>query len=36
MRLAQHTDYALRMLIHAALRDPELITVPEIAAHPKQ
>jgi Rrf2 family transcriptional regulator, nitric oxide-sensitive transcriptional repressor len=31
MRLAQHTDYALRMLIHAALRDPELTTVPEIA-----
>ncbi|HKD10183.1 MAG TPA: Rrf2 family transcriptional regulator [Bryobacteraceae bacterium] len=31
MRLAQHTDYALRMLIHAALREPELTTVPEIA-----
>lgn len=31
MRLAQHTDYALRMLIHAALRDPELVTVPEVA-----
>jgi Rrf2 family nitric oxide-sensitive transcriptional repressor len=31
MRLAQHTDYALRMLIHAALREPELSTVPEIA-----
>ena len=31
MRLAQHTDYALRMLIHAALREPELTTVPDIA-----
>ncbi|MBV9505153.1 MAG: Rrf2 family transcriptional regulator [Acidobacteriia bacterium] len=27
MRLTQHTDYALRMLIHAALRAPELTTV---------
>jgi Rrf2 family nitric oxide-sensitive transcriptional repressor len=31
MRLTQHTDYALRMLIHAALRAPSLITVNEVA-----
>ena len=31
MRLTQHTDYALRMLIHAALRTPSLITVGEVA-----
>ena len=31
MRLAQHSDYALRMLIHAALCAPELTTVGEIA-----
>jgi Rrf2 family nitric oxide-sensitive transcriptional repressor len=31
MRLAQHSDYALRMLIHAALRDPLLTTVREVA-----
>lgn len=31
MRLAQHSDYALRMLIHAALCAPELTTVSEIA-----
>lgn len=31
MRLTQHTDYALRMLIHAALRAPSLITVSEVA-----
>ncbi|MDE3198813.1 MAG: Rrf2 family transcriptional regulator [Acidobacteriota bacterium] len=31
MRLSQHSDYALRMLIHAALRAPEITTVSEIA-----
>src|SRR5690348_14526134 len=31
MRLAQHSDYALRMLIHAALRAPEITTVSEVA-----
>ena len=31
MRLTQHTEYALRMLIHAALRAPALITVGEVA-----
>lgn len=31
MRLTQHTDYALRMLIQAALRAPELTTVGEVA-----
>ena len=31
MRLTRHTDYALRMLIHAALRAPSLITVGEVA-----
>jgi Rrf2 family transcriptional regulator, nitric oxide-sensitive transcriptional repressor len=31
VRLTQHTDYALRMLIHAALRAPALITVGEVA-----
>jgi Rrf2 family nitric oxide-sensitive transcriptional repressor len=31
VRLTQHTDYALRMLIHAALRAPSLITVREVA-----
>ena len=31
MRMAQHSDYALRMLIHAALRDPVLTTVREVA-----
>lgn len=31
MRLTQHTDYALRMLMHAALRAPSLITVREVA-----
>jgi Rrf2 family nitric oxide-sensitive transcriptional repressor len=31
MRLTQHTDYALRMLIQAALRTPALITVGEVA-----
>lgn len=32
MRLSQHTDYAFRMLIHAALRAPELTTVGEVAS----
>lgn len=32
MRLTQHTDYAFRMLIHAALRAPALTTVGEVAA----
>ena len=31
MRLTQHTDYALRMLMQAALRAPSLITVSEVA-----
>ena len=31
MRLSQHSDYAFRMLMHAALRDPDLITVNEVA-----
>jgi Rrf2 family nitric oxide-sensitive transcriptional repressor len=32
MRLSQHTDYAFRMLIYAALRDPELTTIGEVAS----
>ncbi len=32
MRLTQHTDYAFRMLIHAAMRAPALTTVGEVAA----
>jgi Rrf2 family nitric oxide-sensitive transcriptional repressor len=32
MRLTQHTEYAFRMLIHAALRAPALTTVGEVAA----
>jgi len=31
MRLSQHSDYAFRMLIHAALRSPELTTVNDVA-----
>jgi len=31
MRLSQHSDYAFRMLIHVALRAPELTTVGEVA-----
>jgi Rrf2 family nitric oxide-sensitive transcriptional repressor len=31
VRLTQHTDYAFRMLIHAALRAPALTTVGEVA-----
>ena len=31
MRLSQHSDYAFRMLIHAALKDPARITVAEVA-----
>jgi Rrf2 family transcriptional regulator, nitric oxide-sensitive transcriptional repressor len=31
VRLTQHTDYALRMLIQAALHAPALITVSEVA-----
>jgi Rrf2 family nitric oxide-sensitive transcriptional repressor len=31
VRLTQHTDYAYRMLIHAALRAPALTTVGEVA-----
>jgi Rrf2 family transcriptional regulator, nitric oxide-sensitive transcriptional repressor len=31
VRLTRHTDYAFRMLIHAATRAPELTTVGEIA-----
>jgi Rrf2 family transcriptional regulator, nitric oxide-sensitive transcriptional repressor len=32
MRLSQHSDYAFRMLIHAALRAPDLTTVNEVAS----
>lgn len=32
MRLSRHSEYALRMLIHAALRAPSLTTVGAIAA----
>ena len=32
MRLSQHSDYAFRMLIHAALRAPALTTAGEVAA----
>ncbi|HWC00029.1 MAG TPA: Rrf2 family transcriptional regulator [Bryobacteraceae bacterium] len=32
MRLSQHSDYAFRMLIHAALRAPELTTAGEVAS----
>ena len=31
MRLSRHSDYAFRMLIHAALRRPGLTTVNEVA-----
>ncbi len=31
MRLSQHSDYAFRMLIHAALRAPALTTVNDVA-----
>jgi Rrf2 family nitric oxide-sensitive transcriptional repressor len=31
MRLTQHTDYAFRMLMYAALRAPALTTVGEVA-----
>lgn len=31
MRLTQHTDYAYRMLIHAAVHAPELTTVGAVA-----
>ena len=31
MRLSQHSEYAFRMLIHAALRAPELTTVNDVA-----
>ena len=31
MHLTQHTDYAFRMLIHAALRAPRMTTVREVA-----
>lgn len=32
MRLSKHSDYAFRMLIHAALRAPSLTTIGEIAS----
>lgn len=32
MRLTQHTDYALRMLIQAAVRHPERIRVAEVSS----
>ena len=31
MRLSRHSDYAFRMLMHAALRAPELVTVNDVA-----
>jgi Rrf2 family nitric oxide-sensitive transcriptional repressor len=31
MRLTLYTDYALRVLMHAALREPEVSTVEEVA-----
>jgi hypothetical protein len=31
MRLSRHSDYAFRMLMHAALSAPELITVNDVA-----
>jgi Rrf2 family nitric oxide-sensitive transcriptional repressor len=32
MRLTLYTDYALRVLMHAALRQPEVVTIDEVAA----
>ena len=32
MRLSKHSDYAFRMLIHAALRAPSLTTIGEVAS----
>lgn len=32
MRLTLYTDYALRVLMHAALRQPERVTIDEVAA----
>jgi Rrf2 family nitric oxide-sensitive transcriptional repressor len=32
MRLTLYTDYALRVLMHAAIKDDALSTIPEIAA----
>jgi len=32
VRLSKHSEYAFRMLMHAALRDPALTTVGEIAS----
>lgn len=31
MRLSKYSDYALRVLMHAALRQPELATIDEVA-----
>jgi Rrf2 family transcriptional regulator, nitric oxide-sensitive transcriptional repressor len=31
MRLTLYTDYALRILMQAALREPELVTIDEVA-----
>ncbi len=31
MRLSKYTDYALRVLMHAALRDPEVTTIDDVA-----
>ena len=33
MRLTLHTDYPLRVLMHAGLKSPELSTIHEIAEH---
>lgn len=32
MRLSVYSDYALRVLMQAALRSPELVTVDKVAA----
>ena len=31
MRLTAYTDYSLRLLMYAALKDPELVTIQEVA-----
>lgn len=31
MRMTKHTDYAIRMLLLLAMRDPELVTIQEVA-----
>lgn len=32
MRLTLHTDYALRVMVHAGMKDGQLVTINEIAA----